>query len=112
MSYNNSVATAIHNNQLLNYVYKKADNLKTDYITGDLNPTHIFPLKGVEGNITTKSYNDDTFWDGTRDYFNDLSYLVNKSKPIFPTENNQLPDLVAIGLKNSRNARIIGTAIY
>jgi hypothetical protein len=109
---NNKITSAIKNNQILNYIYKKADNLHTD-IGVNPNPSYIFPDKGAINNMNKKSYNDNIFEVGIPDYYNAVGTTMTTSKPLFNNEDNVLSDTINVGLNaNVKTARIIGTSIY
>jgi len=111
---NNKITSAIKNNLILNYIYKNNDlNLQTDYINNDLQPTNIFPNKGVVNNMDKKNYNDPTFEVGIPDYYNALNTTMVKNKPLFNREDDILSDTINVGLNAPfKTARIIGTSSY
>jgi len=109
---NNKITSAIKNNQIQNYIYKKADNLHTD-IGVNPNPSYIFPDKGAINNMERKTYNDPTFEVGISDYYNNIGKTMTTSKPLFNREDDILSDTIKVGLNAPvKTARIIGTSIY
>lgn len=107
------VKNAIRTNQINNYLPRNTNNNYTSYNEGDLNPTNIFPNGGVYNNVNTKPYSYNPFIEGLPvDYYNPIGTNMKISSPLFHPEDDRLPDLISVGLKNSKNAKIIGTAIY
>lgn len=112
---NNSIVSAIKQNQQLNYIYKNTDNLSTTYEYGDMTPTNIFPNKGIVNAYSHNSYdnNANPFVQNIPiDAYNSYGTNFTTSSILFRNEDNVLPDIISIGLKNSKSGRTIGTSQY
>ena len=108
------IKNAIRTNQIQNYIPKHTDNNYTLYMEGNLQPSNIFPGLGFYNNINNHPNKYTPFVNPNLpvDYYNPIGTNMKISKPLFYDENIVLPDLIGVGLKNSHNARIIGTAMY
>jgi hypothetical protein len=75
-------------------------------MNGDLNPTSIFPSGGVFNNInqTPNKYTPFVNPNLEVDHYNPIGTNMKMISPLFFDENVVLPDLVGVGLKNSKNA--------
>jgi len=108
------IKNAIRTNQVQNYIPKHTDNNYTLYMEGNLQPTNIFPSGGVFNNINNHPNKYTPFVNPNLevDHYNPIGTNMKISKPLFYDENIVLPNLIGVGHKNSKVARIIGTAMY
>ena len=107
------ISNAINTNQMFNYIQKNTNNNLLTYHYNDLQPSNIYPNGGVFNNMRINPYQNNPFTKGLPiDYFNPIGTNYKISKPLFNREDDVLPDLIQIGINNSKNARMIGTAIY